>query len=986
MIMRTSKIHQCFHLALGFSLWSMCLAPSYTQTTPGLATAYQDDTHYYIENDVLKIAVLRSTGNLDGIIHKESGVNLQTRNVNNYPTIWGMGLNTPGGGNVFTQSSNAMTFSGSVSTSASGAALNLTWTGQQSLGDGVANIPGIIVKAQISVRTNSQLSYWTFEASGLGAYGVASIDFPAVAGIGPLGQTGADDILLTPDFKGIIYHNPTATVPLGTYPGGHLLQFAAFLDPSSGFYFATDDTNGYTKSIYWSKSASPGGDSTLNFAYTPSGLPAETVILPYNAIIGATQGDWYAPAEMYRSWAVRQPWTQQSRVKKVPNWLHDQALIRNTCAHGCSSGQPDQTYASVVQEWGRSDQSFGVTGLLFLSGWEQYGDWAYGDYFPPQEGWTSFDATSQAIAGGHLSVFPSALLLDTATGLYKSGTMSPSAMLDQTGKVRTTVGGAVIPGDTWAYMDFSTEPWRSYVVDVFQTLAQHHVDLIQFDSSMVLTPQPCYNPAHAHPPGMGGNWQTLGWIDLLTRTATAVAAVNPGAAFSAEEPAEMYLPYLAVHNGAAVNQFEQGSQYTGNNEPVPLFQYVYHGSILFDDFFAPPYLDGSYFRLALGRDLTWGQIPDYQIPVDYTPPLEPMAEAYLNKDISARTTYAKKFLIDGIMLPAPQITVPATPVTWITNFSTNAQATAVYPSVLESAWRAADGSIGIVMTNIAPGSVTFSLPIAYNRLQLPAGAAYTVQSTDGTTTATLDSNLVKDSSYSITVAPQQILLVLLTPKAAQPQISTGGVVLHASTSNTVSPGSLVDIYGANFASAPITAPSGAVILPVLLPAPLLYVGPSQIVAQVPGTVMIGNASVVVTNAGTTSASATLNVQQAAPSILTYGTNHAITQNSDYSLNSASNPAAAGGAAVVYLIGSGPVTPPLDDGMAAPDLPLSWESLPVTVTVGGAPAQVLFAGMAPGFVGLVQVNFYVPDLTSGDYPIQVSIGSAQSNTPVISVVH
>jgi trimeric autotransporter adhesin len=56
----------------------------------------------------------------------------------------------------------------------------------------------------------------------------------------------------------------------------------------------------------------------------------------------------------------------------------------------------------------------------------------------------------------------------------------------------------------------------------------------------------------------------------------------------------------------------------------------------------------------------------------------------------------------------------------------------------------------------------------------------------------------------------------------------------------------------------------------------------------------------------------------------------------------------------------------------------------TVTVGGIPAQVLFAGMAPGYVGPVQVNFYVPDLTPGDYAIQVTVGTAQSNTPVMSV--
>jgi uncharacterized protein (TIGR03437 family) len=147
---------------------------------------------------------------------------------------------------------------------------------------------------------------------------------------------------------------------------------------------------------------------------------------------------------------------------------------------------------------------------------------------------------------------------------------------------------------------------------------------------------------------------------------------------------------------------------------------------------------------------------------------------------------------------------------------------------------------------------------------------------------------------------------------------------------------------------------------------------------------VGKASVVVLNGGGASVSVSVNVQQAAPSILTYDTNRAVVENRDYSVNSSSNPATVGSAAVAYLIGSGPIAPALDDGMPAAASPLSWESLSTTVTVGGMPAQVLFAGMAPGFVGLVQVNFQIPDLPAGDYPIQVTIGTAKSNTPVISV--
>jgi uncharacterized protein (TIGR03437 family) len=235
---------------------------------------------------------------------------------------------------------------------------------------------------------------------------------------------------------------------------------------------------------------------------------------------------------------------------------------------------------------------------------------------------------------------------------------------------------------------------------------------------------------------------------------------------SAEEPAEIYLPYFAVHAASAVDQFEISNPGTvANKEPVPLLQYVYHDSILFADWFGPPVLDGSLFRLTLARDLTWGQMPDYQIDL-YPGPLDAAAQTYLESAITARTTYAKKFLVDGIMLPPPQLSVPATTVSWINWSQNNVHVTGQYPGIQESAWRAVDGTVGIVLTNIAPGSVTFSLPIAYSRLGLPSGAAYTVQAVGASSTTPLDANMTKDSAYSITLASQQIFLVTLTQKAA----------------------------------------------------------------------------------------------------------------------------------------------------------------------------------------------------------------------------
>ena len=93
----------------------------------------------------------------------------------------------------------------------------------------------------------------------------------------------------------------------------------------------------------------------------------------------------------------------------------------------------------------------------------------------------------------------------------------------------------------------------------------------------------------------------------------------------------------------------------------------------------------------------------------------------------------------------------------------------------------------------------------------------------------------------------------------------------------------------------------------------------------------------------------------------------------------------GSVAQLYVNGLGPVSSTPPSGEPAPSSPLATTLAVPEVVIGGRPAAVQFSGLAPGYVGLYQVNVFVPaDAPAGIQPISISIGGVTSQTSQIAL--
>src|ERR1022692_3779947 len=330
-----------------------------------------------------------------------------------------------------------------------------------------------------------------------------------------------------------------------------------------------------------------------------------------------------------------------------------------------------------------------------------------------------------------------------------------------------------------------------------------------------------------------------------------------------------------------------------------------------------------------------------------------------------------------------------------------------------------DGSVVILMSNYAlqaasgnqanydnngPGSSrTFALDLS----ALGTFASATLVTLDASTPAggPLPQTLAPAAQMQVTLPGYGAALLRLSN--AQPNLPAAGVANAASyTSGAVAPGEIVSLYGtalgpAAGAGLQLTDPllvanalAGVHVLFDGVPAPIVYASAGQVNAVVPyAAAGQSTTTLQVEYLGAVSAPVSLPVAAAVPGLFTANASGtgpgAILNNTDYTVNSAANPAARGDYVDIFMTGAGVPTPASVDGLlvTAP-YPMVPPNVAVTVTVGGVPCNVSYAGAAPYLIsGLTQINVQVPaGVTPGpSVPLVVTVGGVRAQNGVTLAV-
>ena len=464
---------------------------------------------------------------------------------------------------------------------------DVTWA------DGVVTIrhqiesPGAMtVTMTCRLPDNSPQTRWRIEIDNRSELNVREIAFPVIEA-----PESAEYVLL-PYCDGCVVEKPGECYRVGHsqscwYPGSASAQvLAAGLDHSGGLYYASHDAKGYKKRFTLRRDKQ---GLTLRAEHYPVDGPGNDYEQPYDVVLAPYSGTWRGAADLYKAWAVEQPWCARRVVERtdVPRWLKEAPMCLTVGLHRSAKEIGTEALYDRLHEHSRAYSTrLKRPVCVLLGGWQGKGYYISPHYFPPCGGNELFTRlTSRMEADGNkATVFlcggvfwtleKTPPIIDEPYDDWECFRREgePYAVVGEDGK--TLVSG--VPDKRigkHAYLCLAHPRTHEMMLEICRKIPELGVASTQLE--MVGGGQPiCYSKKHGHPPG-GGHYQADATFRLLGAILKQGRRQRDDYALAIEEPGEFFIQVLSMYHARDNSDLIWPRSGIGVRG-VPLFTYLYH--------------------------------------------------------------------------------------------------------------------------------------------------------------------------------------------------------------------------------------------------------------------------------------------------------------------------------------------------------------------------------------------------------------------------
>jgi len=512
--------------------------------------------------------------------------------------------------------------------------------------------------------------------------GLLTVSFPVIDDIRPLTSGGKDDEILVPFTLGVTKPSPLASGEAVTfdYPVTCYMQFTALLGDGRGLYLGEEDGQANRKSSAWTADAANG---TLAFSVAHPVLnwggdePVRRYESPGDVVIGPFAGDWFDAARIYRKWALSAPWCRKGPITEredYPRWLVTAPYWTN----GGLSSEDGIEIEMVKKDYFDLPESI-LHDYYYMFHYYQHD--RNPDYFPPRMGSENYRRVIKELHEKGIRVVPYVIgwLWNMSTESYVTEDAERrGGMAGPEGDVYWTWAGGL---DPQAAMCPATDIWREKMLDVSLTfIKKYDMDGIYYDYFTAHC-KDCFVKEHGHAIA-GGNYWTKSVHDLYEYVRTECRKVKPDILLCGENVGEWCIDVLDTF-------YESGP-----HSNAPVWVAVYHG-------YTQTFGGGVHNKTRpqyIGRHWLMGSQNGrnnqlYPLAQGVNDTYKIIAPWYRDL-LRCHWEFARPYLGSGEMLRPPKIEGEIETIT-----SKGPYGPFTVLAVEGSAWRAADGSVGIFIMN-----------------------------------------------------------------------------------------------------------------------------------------------------------------------------------------------------------------------------------------------------------------------------------------------